>query len=78
METCKLLVECADLDQLNPELALELLEDLLCEDDDNVELWYLVGVASLACHPPDVETAEQHLQTALEVTPISILLPYFF
>lgn len=67
VETCKLLVECSDVDPTLAELATTLVSDLLCEDDENVELWYLMGVAALACSPPDVETAEQYLQTALEV-----------
>jgi len=41
---------------------------LIDEDDENIELWYLVGVASLSMHPsPDYESARYHLEHAKEM-----------
>ena len=62
--TIKLLIECA---VKNPELAksaVELVVNLLAYDDDDIELWYLAGVASLTIKSPDLESAKYYLQHA--------------
>ena len=41
---------------------------MIDEDDENIELWYLVGVASLSMQPsPDYESARYHLEHAKEM-----------
>lgn len=37
--------------------ALEILGGLMQEDDENVELWYLMAVAFNGLNPPDYESA---------------------
>ena len=37
--TAKLLIECAVVEPSHGEDAMQLIEDLLMEDDENVELW---------------------------------------
>lgn len=37
--------------------ALEILSGLMQEDDENVEVWYLTGVAFNRLRPPDYESA---------------------
>jgi len=45
-----------------------LATELIDEDDENIELWYLVGVASLSIHPcPDYESARYYLEHAKEM-----------
>ena len=63
--TTKLLIECAVHNSELAECAIELGIDLLNFDDDNIELWYLVGVAALATNPPDTEASRYHLDQAL-------------
>ena len=41
--------------------------DLLQDDDENLEIWYLTGVASLSSTPPDLECAKYHFETALQM-----------
>lgn len=36
---------------------MEVLSDLMQEDDENVELWYLMAVAFKSLQPPDFESA---------------------
>lgn len=76
--TVKLLIECGSHhhhqvasshsgDSLC-EKAIELASELIDEDDENIELWYLVGVASLSIQPsPDYESARYHLEHAKEM-----------
>lgn len=47
--------------------AVDLVSDLLQDDDENVELWYLAGVAALSCSPPDTQCALVHLEHALQM-----------
>ena len=43
------------------------MESLLLEDDENVELWYMMGVAALTKDPADVESARFHLDRTKEM-----------
>lgn len=67
VSTVKLLVECAAVKPSLAGLALELGTDLLQEDDENLELWYILGVAALGRDPPDLEGARIHLETARDL-----------
>ncbi len=48
-------------------MALDLATELLEEDDENIEVWYIAGVAALSKVPADVDTARYHFSTALEM-----------
>jgi hypothetical protein len=43
---------------------MDLVSDLLNDDDENIELWYVMGVAGLSCKPVDVDSSRYHLETA--------------
>ena len=62
--TAKYMVECATVVPVLAEYAMELVTSLLHDDDENIELWYIMGVAALSCRPPDREGARYHLDTA--------------
>jgi len=64
MTTAKLVVECCETRASMAEEAMELLGLLLEEDDENTELWYIMGVAALSAKPADIETASFHLNKA--------------
>eukprot|EP01038_Epipyxis_sp_PR26KG_P010802 gene10802-14501_t len=68
--TVKLLIECSSLQPEFTTNAMELIEYLLKIDDDNIELWYLMGVAALNSNSQDAEnesneTARYYLERAL-------------
>jgi len=67
ISTAKILVECAIQQPVLAENAMELVQLLLEEDDDNTELWYIMGVAALGINPPDEEAAKYHLEKAKEM-----------
>ena len=47
--------------------AMTLITDLLHDDDENVEIWYMMGVASLSVSPPDTDSARYHLEVARDM-----------
>lgn len=65
VSTCKLLIECASFKPELAEYAVDLGSELLNLDDDNIELWYIIGVAALGLDPPDIDTSKYHLERAL-------------
>mmetsp|Transcript_35904 Transcript_35904/g.33992 ORF Transcript_35904/g.33992 Transcript_35904/m.33992 type:complete len:360 (-) Transcript_35904:46-1125(-) len=65
--TAKFLIECASVNPTLAEYAMTLITDLLHDDDENIEIWYMMGVASLCCLPPDTDSARYHLETAKEM-----------
>lgn len=65
--TAKLLIECSSENQQLGNKAIDLLVSLLEEDDENLEIWYLIGVASLNCVPIDLESARFHLEQAKDM-----------
>ena len=50
---------------------MELLALLIEEDDENAELWYIMGVAALGASPPDVDTTSYHLEKAKELMEVA-------
>ena len=62
--TSKLLIECAAIYPKFAEYAMNLISDLLQHDDENVELWYMMGVAALGADPVDIEASKIHLEHA--------------
>jgi len=67
ISTAKLLVECACGSPALAEQAMDLCQMLLEEDDENIELWYIMGMAALGASPPDTEAAIYHLEKAKEM-----------
>lgn len=53
-------VECSDA-------AIQVLASLLAENDEVIEVWYLMGCAHAAASPPDVDAAAQYWGRALEL-----------
>lgn len=53
-------VECSDA-------AVQVLASLLAENDEVIEVWYLLGCAFAAASPPDAEAAAQYWGRALEL-----------
>jgi len=49
------------------ESAMDLIASLLAQDDENIELWYIMGVAALGAAPPDMDAARLHLEKAKEL-----------
>lgn len=64
MSLAKLLIECSSINADHASCAMELILDLLQDDDENIEIWYLMGVAALSSTPPDLECARYHLDQA--------------
>lgn len=68
-QTVKIMLECASLlenddsgakDTINQcaESAIQVLGSLLAENDEVIEVWYLLGCAFMACTPPNEESAQ--------------------
>ena len=69
VSTVKLLIECSGEDNALVSKALELAVSLLNDDDEQIEIWYLIGVASMTGTGDhiDKESARYHLQHAKEM-----------
>eukprot|EP00604_Paraphysomonas_vestita_P001178 CAMPEP_0174822874 /NCGR_PEP_ID=MMETSP1107-20130205/19349_1 /TAXON_ID=36770 /ORGANISM="Paraphysomonas vestita, Strain GFlagA" /LENGTH=216 /DNA_ID=CAMNT_0016043199 /DNA_START=317 /DNA_END=965 /DNA_ORIENTATION=+ len=69
--TAKMLIECSVLRPNLSRLAVELLTSLLEEDDENIQLWFLAGVAEMGPedHPEvaDLDAATYYLNHAKEM-----------
>jgi len=61
------LVECSTQESSLADSGLEVIQQLLEEDDENIELWYLGGVACLSTTPPDATTSVEYLAKAYEM-----------
>lgn len=44
--------------------AVDVLEMCKCEDDENAEVWYLLGVAYFTRSKPDLDLARAHVEGA--------------
>lgn len=64
ISTAKLLIECGATQPNLCENAMDLIADLLQQDDENIELWYIMGVAALGATNPDKDVARYHFDTA--------------
>ena len=59
LQTCKLMIDCAHENRSLASKALDLLILLLNENDDDPELWYVVGMGYLNCEPMDRDGAKE-------------------
>ncbi len=77
-QTAKIMLECASLiknfDSYSLETsnqcvesAIQVLGSLLAEDDEVIEVWYLLGCAFMACTPSNLDSANHYLETALSM-----------
>ena len=82
-QTAKILLECAaalgeaasgeepskEIGQSSfcSEAAIQVLGSLLAENDEVVEVWYLLGCAFASLRPPNTDGAQHHWETALEM-----------
>jgi len=79
-QTAKILLECAahlsntenpqkDTSKVNEcaEAAVQVLASLLAQDDEVIEIWYLIGCAFNAFLPANAEMAKHHWDQALEM-----------
>jgi hypothetical protein len=64
VSTSKMMIECADTRSKLAQSAGDLLSRLVNEDEDNIELWYLMGVASFSCKPRDDDGAREYFNKA--------------
>lgn len=75
-QTAKIMLECASSlendssganDAINQcaELAIQVLGSLLAQNDEIIEVWYLLGCAFMACTPPNPESAHYYWENAL-------------
>jgi hypothetical protein len=75
-QTVKIMLECATLlknDSSVPEAttsqcvesAIQVLGSLLAENDEVIEVWYLLGCAFSACTPPNPDSAHYYWDNAL-------------
>ena len=76
VQTAKIMLECASLtgdgepdtvENSNTcvESAIQVLGSLLAENDEVIEVWYLLGCAFLACTPSNLDSAHHYLENAL-------------
>lgn len=65
--TAKLLIECSAMEAQLADCAMDVIADLLQQDDENLELWYMMGVASMSLQPPDLESGRFHFERAKEM-----------
>ena len=74
-QTAKIMLECASLLENNEkdtqnqcaESAIQVLGSLLAEDDEVIEVWYLLGCAFMACTPSSNESAHYYWDNALSM-----------
>lgn len=71
-QTAKIMLECASLlenngDMVNQcaESAIQVLGSLLAENDEVIEVWYLLGCAFMACTPSNPDSANYYWENAL-------------
>jgi hypothetical protein len=73
VQTAKIMLECASLLENSDndakiqcaESAIQVLGSLLAENDEVIEVWYLLGCAFMACTPSNHESAHYYWENAL-------------
>lgn len=64
ISTVKMMLECAAIKPSFAEDALLFSADLLNDDDENIELWYIAGIAAMSTTPPDFTVATYYFEQA--------------
>jgi hypothetical protein len=65
--TSRLLLECAPYSHGCADAALDLLSNMMREDDENIEVWFLMGVGFFQQSPPDTILSREYLNKAGEM-----------
>mmetsp|Transcript_3145 Transcript_3145/g.5174 ORF Transcript_3145/g.5174 Transcript_3145/m.5174 type:complete len:457 (+) Transcript_3145:107-1477(+) len=73
LQTAKIMLECTSLvdDGKNSikekcsESAIQVLGSLLAENDEVIEVWYLLGCAFMSCSPPNPDSARHYWENAI-------------
>ncbi len=73
LQTAKIMLECTSLvDDGNnhnkercSESAIQVLGSLLAENDEVIEVWYLLGCAFMSCSPPNPDSARHYWENAI-------------
>lgn len=63
----RILLECAPYAHQCADAALDLLSNLMREDDENIEIWFLMGVGFFQQSPPDIALSREYLNKAGEM-----------
>lgn len=63
----RLLIECAPHAPNCADAALDVLSNMMQEDDETVEIYFLMGVAFFNQEPPDLDLADEYLGKASEM-----------
>jgi len=75
LQTAKIMLECTSLvDDGNnntkercSESAIQVLGSLLSENDEVIEVWYLLGCAFMSCSPPNPDSARHYWENAVDM-----------
>ena len=75
LQTAKIMLECTSLvdDENNntkgrcSESAIQVLGSLLAENDEVIEVWYLLGCAFMSCLPPNRDSARHYWENAIDM-----------
>jgi hypothetical protein len=49
------------------ESAIQVLGSLLAENDEVIEVWYLLGCAFMSCSPPNPDSARHYWENAIDM-----------
>lgn len=63
----RLLIECAPHAPNCADAALDVLSNMMKEDDETVEIYFLMGVAFFNQEPPDLDLADEYLCKASDM-----------
>jgi hypothetical protein len=63
----RLLIECAPHAPNCADAALDVLSNMMQEDDETIEIYFLMGVAFFNQEPPDLVLADEYLGKASEM-----------
>ena len=67
LAAAKVLLECAPTASPCADAALDLLSNLMREDDENAEIWFLMGVGFFQQSPPDTALSRDYLLRGAEL-----------
>ena len=73
LQTSKILLECSSLIENNnskeicSESAIQVLGSLMAENDEVIEVWYLLGCAFMSCTKPNRDSSRHYWENAIEM-----------